>query len=186
MFLYIQDAPLLVILDDLLQDLDQLLLQYERRSQSGVEGERGGGDMGGASEKGVDGQYVALLEMQCLLQQRMNDVQYRWWNIYDTLTALGKVSTDGCDTPYASTLNYFLYSFHCPSILAQRLHLLEYALENRCRLQPSLSTIIAHVSSLMELLTSEGQRHPRLFRLATHLKLTDKVIVCSKPYLQML
>ena len=101
----VEDAPLLVILDDLLQDLDQLLVQYEGRPDSAAEGEEGGGDMRGASKEGVDSQYVALLEMQCLLQQRMNDVQYRWMNIYNTISVLGKTPTNECDTLYTSKSN---------------------------------------------------------------------------------
>lgn len=106
-----EDAPLLVVLDDLLQDLDQLLLQYEGKPGSAAEGEEGGG----APKEGVDGQYVALLEMQCLLQQRMNDVQYRWTNVYDTFTALGKTPTNECDNLYASKSNLSITALLCVS-----------------------------------------------------------------------
>lgn len=103
-----------MILDDLLQDLDQLLVQYEGRPGSAAEEEEEGGDgMRGVPKEGVDGQYVALLEMQCLLQQRMNDVQYRWKNIYDTFTALWKIPTGGGDTLYAGKSNLSITTLLC-------------------------------------------------------------------------
>ena len=107
MFRYIEDAPLLVILDDFVQDLDHLLVQYERGAgNDGEEGE-GGGDIERGGEGGggdVDGQYVALLEMRCLLQQRMNDVQHRWRNIYSMLSTLGGFTGDGISCNYAGRM----------------------------------------------------------------------------------
>lgn len=101
MFLYLEDAPLLVVLDDFIQDLDQLLLQYERGPGNGGEGEEGEGEMKEEEDSDVDGKYVALLEMQCLLQQRLNDVQHRWLVIYNTFIAMGKVHESSRDYNYA-------------------------------------------------------------------------------------
>ena len=113
-FYYIEDAPLLLILDDFIQDLDQLLVKYEKGTGNG---RVGGGDMidkevddvvydsemEGCKEEeclavdvggNVDGHYVALLEMRCLLQQRVNDVQHHWWTVYHTFKAIGSSSND--------------------------------------------------------------------------------------------
>ena len=112
-FYYIEDAPLLLILDDFIQDLDQLLVKYEKGTRNGrvgggdmIDGEVGdvyhsemeeheeeeclAVDVGGD----VDGHYVALLEMRCLLQQRVNDVQHHWWTVYHTFKAIGSPTND--------------------------------------------------------------------------------------------
>lgn len=135
-FCYVEDVPLLLILDDFIQSLDHLLLQYENieedvgeREEEGKgkgkgerereeerkgegEGDRGKGEgkheQGGGKERelkkggrgggggDMDGQYVALLEMHCLLRQRLHDVQHNWRAIYSSVfSPLGKTAGIG-------------------------------------------------------------------------------------------
>ena len=214
-FYYIEDAPLLLILDDFIQDLDQLLVTYEKGTGNG---RVGGGDvidkesddvvydseMEECKEEeclavdvrgNVDGHYVALLEMRCLLQQRVNDVQHHWWTIYHTFKAIGSSSNDYAGkkitqfntmhVPNMSTMHVPNVSCLLPKVWPSFLPLLpsyftsppplpEFALEHRCRLQPSLSFLISHVCDLMQKVASVEP--PRLIKLATHLKITDKVL----------
>lgn len=123
-FCYVEDVPLLLILDDFIQKLDHLLLQYENTGEDmgEVEGEREGEEEKGEGEgkyvqrgnkrelkeeggrgrggRDMDGQYVALLEMHCLLRQRLYDVQHNWRAVYSTVfSPLGKTAGTG-HTPF--------------------------------------------------------------------------------------
>ena len=86
-FRYVEDAPLLLLLEDFIQDLDHLLVQYEGDSDSQQQGEgrKREEEMEGKKRQDTDGQYVALLEMYCLLRQRRNDVRHCWRYIYNSL-----------------------------------------------------------------------------------------------------
>ena len=119
----------------------------------------------------MDGQYVALLEMHCLLRQRLLDVQHNWRAIYSSVFCpLGKTAGIG-HTPISLTI------LVAPSLLQPPCFSLfsVFAQEHYSRLQPALSSLLSHCSGLMQAVASGGPRGPRLLELARHLELTEMV-----------
>lgn len=116
LFYFIEDAPLLCILEDFLPQLDRFLVEQESRldlqnfitdnkstshkkdagqqsnsSQEQVKprvlDQRGNVDPGSSS---VDEDFVKALEIYCLLKQRRLDLEYHWCNVKDSLSDHGK------------------------------------------------------------------------------------------------
>ena len=85
-FHYLETAPLLCILDDFLEELDAVFLKYEAHSADSPQEK--GSSRTSEGVRDVDGEYVELLEMCCLLQLRLLDLRHNWRNT-------AKIALDG-------------------------------------------------------------------------------------------
>ena len=105
-FHYLETAPLLCILDDFLEDLDAVFLKHEAHSAQ-VEGSNEG-------MRDVDGEYVELLEMCCLLQLRLLDLRHNW-------SSMAKIALDD-HKKYAGMCVCESCDLHVHHVTRQRLH----------------------------------------------------------------
>ena len=78
-FHFLETAPLLCILDDFLEELDAVFLNHETCSTDPPQDEGCGKMSEGVN--GVDGKYMELLELYCLLRVRLLDVRHDWGNV---------------------------------------------------------------------------------------------------------
>ena len=78
-FHFLETTPLLCILDDFLEELDAIFLKHETRSTDPPQDEGRGKMSEGVRD--VDGEYMELLEMYCLLRVRLLDVRHNWGNV---------------------------------------------------------------------------------------------------------
>ena len=112
-FQNIETTPLLPLLEDFLPQLDSLFLKNE--SQGSREPEGGSHELEGGSHEleGGDEEYVEVLELYCLLRQRLLDVRYNWGGVAASALAehgkyAGKVSGSWKDTVTAAVANRHL------------------------------------------------------------------------------
>lgn len=128
------------VLEDFLQELNQLFLKHESQSKDGE---------GGESGVEVDEGYVGVLEVYCLLRQRLTDVRYNWQNVESVAFAHHGKHVSFAREYYTKLL----------SALGE--------LVRRC------GEILAVYSK------REEERLPRLKLLSGKLGLSDKVHLCS-------
>ena len=184
-FRYLERAPLLCIIDDFLQELDQLFLEHEAQVEE--KGGNGGTETEGKVEN-VDGMFVRVLELRCLLHQRALDIRHFWHIISAELRMIhGKTACASmlCLLYYNNVYNYYYNNYakmSCLSApgLAVSLLLLStpfpgFADEFYPCIQEAIQKLTAHCSTLVqEYEDTEGAEAAKYSLLCKKLGLSKK------------